>query len=92
MYTGGVYYEPQCSSTNLDHGVLAIGYGTYNDSAYWLVKNSWGMRHCIVCRTYFANLLAGTSWGIEGYIMMARNRNNNCGIATSASYPLDNGR
>jgi len=42
LYTSGVYNEPACSSSSLDHGVLAIGWGTSSSTPYWLVKNSWG--------------------------------------------------
>ena len=30
----------------------------------------------------------GTSWGMEGYMYMSRNRDNNCAIASYASYPI----
>lgn len=31
----------------------------------------------------------GTQWGLGGYIKMARNRNNHCGIATYAFVPFN---
>ena len=41
LYTSGVITSDACG-TNLDHGVLVAGYGTENNTPYWLVKNSWG--------------------------------------------------
>lgn len=42
LYNSGIYYESSCSSVQLDHAVLLVGYGTENGEDYWLIKNSWG--------------------------------------------------
>ncbi|KAK3436163.1 hypothetical protein EUGRSUZ_C00808 [Eucalyptus grandis] len=40
----GVYTSDTCGSTSMDvnHAILAVGYGVKNGVPYWLIKNSWG--------------------------------------------------
>jgi hypothetical protein len=77
FYKHGVIDDDSCGKAgNIDHGVLAVGYGSDLETnvPYWLVKNSWG-----------------ASWGDNGYLKIARNSTNEfgmCAILKMASFPV----
>ena len=72
FYRSGVY-KANCG-TNLDHGVLLVGYGTEDGLDYWLVKNSWGPSW-------------GDKGYIKILKEDSATDGGECGILLSASYP-----
>uniref|UniRef100_A0A8C4RTU8 Cathepsin L1-like n=1 Tax=Erpetoichthys calabaricus TaxID=27687 RepID=A0A8C4RTU8_ERPCA len=71
FYLSGIYDDPNCSVLNLNHAMLAVGYGFQGSNNYWIIKNSWG-----------------TLWGENGYLMLAKDKNNACGISQYGAVPF----
>lgn len=73
-YKSGVYDDTVCrnSARSLNHAVLLVGYGSSKTAGDY-----WILKNSW-----------GRSWGDNGYIKMARNRRNLCGVATFAVLPI----
>ncbi|XP_038190030.1 cathepsin R-like isoform X2 [Arvicola amphibius] len=75
FYHEGIYYEPNCSRYNLSHAVLVVGYGF--DGNETDRNNYWLIKNSW-----------GQSWGMNGYMKIAKDRHNHCGIVSFSQYPL----
>jgi C1A family cysteine protease len=74
LYKSGVF-TGTCG-TNLDHGVLLVGYGTVNGNDYYILKNSWG-------ETWGRNGYIYLGRGSE-----YNNGDGQCGVLLEGSYPV----
>ncbi|KAK2491407.1 hypothetical protein MC885_011259 [Smutsia gigantea] len=72
FYKEGTYYDAKGSSQNPDPTVLVVGCGFKG-------AESHDNKHWIVKNSWI------TGWGMNGYVKIARDQNNHCGIASAAS-------
>jgi len=75
FYVFGIFEGP--CGTELDHGILIVGYGEEIDwlgftIKYWIVKNSWG-----------------ADWGVNGYLYIVRGVGE-CGLNTYVTSAIIN--
>ncbi|KAJ6832310.1 oryzain alpha chain-like [Iris pallida] len=75
LYQSGIF-SGRCG-TDLDHGVVAVGYGSENGKDYWIVRNSWGADWGEAGYLRMERNIAETS--------------GKCGIAIEPSYPIKKG-
>jgi cathepsin L len=73
FYSGGIIDSTACG-TNLNHGILIVGYGSENGKDYWIIKNSWGTSWGEGGYVRIAKSNSTSSPGV-------------CGIAMWTSYP-----
>ena len=73
FYSSGVLTA--ACGTNLDHGVLAVGYGTQGGQDYYKIKNSWGTSWG---EKGYILLGRGSQYGSSGQ----------CGVQMDPSYPV----
>ena len=74
FYSSGIINNNACGS-ELDHGVLVVGYGEEDGQLYWLVKNSWSTSW-------------GDQGYVKIARSESENDPGVCGIAMQPSYPI----
>ncbi|GAB6024156.1 hypothetical protein CHUAL_008867 [Chamberlinius hualienensis] len=73
FYKEGIYSDNNCKTRmdEMNYVVVIVGYGT---------DKTTGREYWILKNSW------GTNWGEDGYMRLARNENNQCGIANCPIY------
>ncbi|CAG2181980.1 unnamed protein product, partial [Oppiella nova] len=72
LYTGGVYVDSACRNDFQSLNHAVLAVGYGSER---------GQDYWLIKNSW------GAQWGAQGYIKMARNNNNQCGVATYGVYP-----
>jgi len=75
FYSSGVFDSAACGS-DVDHGVLMVGYGTEDGQDYYKIKNSWGT--------------SWGEDGYVKFARDSSDPNGQCGVYSIVSYPVMN--
>jgi hypothetical protein len=100
-YASGVFSDSSYTGQTSNHDVLTIGYGTYIDKItklpqdYFLIMSMYIYKKIKIFIKYFllnsSKLNSdswGDVWGLNGTVMVARNKNFMINIGTDGNYPL----
>ena len=74
-YKSGIYYDAECNSDEANHNHYVTVVGYGSENG----EDYWIVKNS-----------AGPGFGEKGYIRMARNKDNHCGIASAGFYPFMN--
>ncbi|NXC73587.1 CATL1 protein, partial [Anhinga anhinga] len=74
FYKSGIFSSMFCSQ-RVNHGMLAVGYGTSQEQG----RN---VSYWILKNSW------SEVWGEQGYVRLLKGANNQCGVATQASFPM----
>ncbi|KAI1886228.1 hypothetical protein AGOR_G00211830 [Albula goreensis] len=80
FYESGIYFHRKCSKSP-DHALLAVGYGKSIDEPDTSSRAKHPYKFWILKNSW------GTRWGEGGYMRLARDRRNHCGIGIFSVYP-----
>jgi len=81
LYLWGIFDASTCTK-EVNHAITLVGYGEdYHGPAIGLGVKATG-KHWLIKNSW------GQNWGMNGYMMLARDAGNLCGIANEAMYPV----